>query len=263
MVVKLQVVLDDFTPSNTEFDLKNKKVGYMGGECEVDDHTHEIGFANVVTCPDMRLNMISSGLPSDEDGYHKQFWLKACESDSRIIDCCKREKGIQRAWNSASKDSTKGRHAIEWLVAQSGMNSPWLYDPVQKKLVRSRDVEFDKDQTLKDVEKTENETIPQHNDDLIDLDPVPPKHFDAQFGDDIQNDEEQNDEEHGADDVDAQEQPNLDEDVHPELPVDYATICSVRRVTRDHHPSTRYSSNEYVFLMMGEIPKCYAEVYGR
>ncbi|GKA42824.1 putative RNA-directed DNA polymerase [Tanacetum coccineum] len=94
-----------------------------------------------------------------------------------------------------------------------------LYDPVQKKLVRSRDVEFDEDQTLKDVEKTEKETIPQHNDDPIDLDPVPPKHFDAQFGDDIQNDEEQNDEEHGADDVDAQEQPNLDEDVHPELPV--------------------------------------------
>ncbi|GJW32374.1 retrovirus-related pol polyprotein from transposon TNT 1-94 [Tanacetum coccineum] len=40
---------------------------------------------------------------------------------------------------------------------------------------------------------------------------VPPKHFDSQFEDDIQNDEEQ-----GADDVDAQEQPNLDEDVHPE-----------------------------------------------
>ncbi|GJU64581.1 retrovirus-related pol polyprotein from transposon TNT 1-94 [Tanacetum coccineum] len=80
---------------------------------------------------------------------------------------------------------------------------------------------LDEDQTLKDVEKTEKETIPQHNDDPIDLDPVPPKHFDAQFGDD----EEQNDEEHDADDVDAQEQPNLDEDVHPELPA-YVTICS-------------------------------------
>nr|GFD41969.1 hypothetical protein [Tanacetum cinerariifolium] len=45
-------------------------------------------------------------------------------------------------------------------------------------------------------------------------DPVPPKHFDSQFEDDIQNDEEQ-----GADDSDAQEQPNLDEDVHHELPV--------------------------------------------
>ncbi|GJZ86400.1 retrovirus-related pol polyprotein from transposon TNT 1-94 [Tanacetum coccineum] len=57
--------------------------------------------------------------------------------------------------------------------------------------------------------------------------------FDAQFGDDIQNDEEQNDERTGADDVDAQEQPNLDEDVHPELP--------------------------YVLLTDGGEPECYAE----
>nr|GFD56070.1 hypothetical protein [Tanacetum cinerariifolium] len=85
------------------------------------------------------------------------------------------------------------------------------YDPVQKRLVRSQDVEFEEDQTLKDVEK---EIILQHNDDPIDLDPVPPKHFDSQFEDGIQNDEEQ-----GANDVDAQEKPNLDEDVHPELPV--------------------------------------------
>ncbi|GJR09097.1 hypothetical protein Tco_0791749 [Tanacetum coccineum] len=76
---------------------------------------------------------------------------------------------------------------------------------MRRKLVRSRDVVFEEDLTLKDVKKAEREIIPQHNDDLIDLDLVPPKHFDSQFGDDIQNDEEQ-----GADDVDAQEQPNLD-----------------------------------------------------
>nr|GFD42140.1 hypothetical protein [Tanacetum cinerariifolium] len=50
-----------------------------------------------------------------------------------------------------------------------------------------RDVEFEEDQTLKDVEKAEKEIIPQHNDDPIDLDPVPLKHFDSQFEDDIQN----------------------------------------------------------------------------
>ncbi|GJZ46052.1 putative RNA-directed DNA polymerase [Tanacetum coccineum] len=134
-----------------------------------------------------------------------------------------------------------------------------LYDPVQKKLVRSRDVVFEEDQTLKDVENAERETIPQHNDDLIDLDPVPPKHFDSQFGDDIQNDEE-HDEEQGADDVDAQEQPNLDEDVHPELPVpDMPPFLPLRRSTRDHHPSTRYSAHEYVLLTDGGEPECYAE----
>ncbi|GJZ81343.1 putative RNA-directed DNA polymerase [Tanacetum coccineum] len=91
---------------------------------------------------------------------------------------------------------------------------------------------FEEDLTLKDVEKAERETIPQHNDDLIDLDPVPPKHFDSQFGDDIQNDEE-HDEEQGADDV--------------------------WRSTRDHHPSTCYSAHEYVLLTDGGEPECYAE----
>ncbi|GJV58235.1 hypothetical protein Tco_1459240 [Tanacetum coccineum] len=69
----------------------------------------------------------------------------------------------------------------------------------------------------------------------IDLYPVPPKHFDAQFGDDIRNEEEQNDEERGADDVDAQEQPNLDEDIHPvQFASAYATNCSTsERSTRD------------------------------
>nr|GFC21840.1 hypothetical protein [Tanacetum cinerariifolium] len=84
----------------------------------------------------------------------------------------------------------------------------------------------------------EKEIIPQHNDDPIDLDLIPPKHFDSQFEDDIQNDEEQ-----GADDVDAQEQPNLDEDVHPELPVPMPPFVLLRWSTRDHHPSTRYSAN--------------------
>ncbi|GKB92972.1 retrovirus-related pol polyprotein from transposon TNT 1-94 [Tanacetum coccineum] len=44
----------------------------------------------------------------------------------------------------------------------------------------SSELVFEKDQTLKDVENAERETIPQHNDDLIDLDLVPPKHFDSQ-----------------------------------------------------------------------------------
>ncbi|GKD00293.1 putative RNA-directed DNA polymerase [Tanacetum coccineum] len=65
--------------------------------------------------------------------------------------------------------------------------------------------------------------------------------------------------EHGADDVDAQEQPNLDEDVHPELPVPMPPFVPLRRSTRDHHPSTRYSANEYVLLTNEGEPECYTE----
>ncbi|KAB5537672.1 hypothetical protein DKX38_015205 [Salix brachista] len=71
-----------------------------------------------------------------------------------------------------------------------------LYDPVEKKLVRSRDVVFMEDQTIHDIEKTEKMIPPD----------VPP-----------------------------------------------------RRSTRDRHPSTRYSVNEYVLLNDGGEPECYAE----
>ncbi|GJW82873.1 putative RNA-directed DNA polymerase [Tanacetum coccineum] len=101
-----------------------------------------------------------------------------------------------------------------------------LYDPVQKRLVRSRDVVFEEDQTLKDVENAERETIPQHNDDLIDLDPS---------------------------------NQTLDEDVILITVPDMPPFLLLRRSTRDHHPSTRYSAHEYVLLTDGGKPECYAE----
>ena len=89
---------------------------------------------------------------------------------------------------------------------------------------------FVEDQTLKDVEKVE--TVPQPNDDLTDLDPIPPQHVDPVDRDDVQNDE------HNTDDVDAPEQPEMDEDVHLELPVpDMPPFVPLRRFVRDRHPS--------------------------
>ncbi|GJR18120.1 putative RNA-directed DNA polymerase [Tanacetum coccineum] len=108
-----------------------------------------------------------------------------------------------------SKFDVKGKPSVFLRYGQDEFGYR-LYDPVQKKLVRSRDVVFKEDLTLKD----------------------------------------------GADDVDAQEQPNLDEDVHLELPVhDMPPFLSLMRSTRDHHPSTCYSVHEYVLLTDGEEPE--------
>ncbi|GJV06067.1 putative RNA-directed DNA polymerase [Tanacetum coccineum] len=49
-----------------------------------------------------------------------------------------------------------------------------LYDPVQKRLVRSRDVVFEEDQTLKDVENAEEGTILIIMMILLTVDPLPP-----------------------------------------------------------------------------------------
>ncbi|GJY78963.1 retrovirus-related pol polyprotein from transposon TNT 1-94 [Tanacetum coccineum] len=79
---------------------------------------------------------------------------------------------LGEALNTAMKDQSllcKGKPVWFRGIGQDEFGY-MLYDPVQKKLVRSRDVVFEEDLTLKDVEKAERETIPQHNDDLIDLD---------------------------------------------------------------------------------------------
>lgn len=47
-----------------------------------------------------------------------------------------------------------------------------LYDPVKKKLLRSRDMIFVEDQTIDDTEKAQKTTSPSGN-DLVDLDLTP------------------------------------------------------------------------------------------
>ncbi|KAJ0865779.1 putative RNA-directed DNA polymerase [Helianthus annuus] len=128
-----------------------------------------------------------------------------------------------------------------------------FYDPISKKLIRSFDADFIEDQSLKDIEKTK--IVPQHTDDLTDLDPVPPQHSEPHNEDDIQHDEQ-----HGTDNHDIPEQQELDEGPHPELPVPgMPTFIPLRRSTRNRHPSTRYSADEYVLLTDGGEPECYEE----
>ncbi|KAB5563968.1 hypothetical protein DKX38_004022 [Salix brachista] len=95
-----------------------------------------------------------------------------------------------------------------------------LFDPVEKKLVRSRDVVFMEDQTIHDIEKTE-------------------KDLPAQVEHDVQNDFQV------PDDTDVP----LQDESHDQLPVPEIPFdVPPRRSTRDRHPSTRYSVNEYVLL---------------
>lgn len=46
-----------------------------------------------------------------------------------------------------------------------------FYDPVKKKLVRSRDVVFMENQIIKDIEKLEI-SMPKYSDDFTNLDPI-------------------------------------------------------------------------------------------
>ncbi|KAI9201238.1 hypothetical protein LWI28_020595 [Acer negundo] len=88
--------------------------------------------------------------------------------------------------NERSKLDVKTRQCVFIGYGQDEF-SYRFYDPLQKKLVRSRDVMFMEDQTIHDIEKTDK-TVSQYHDDLIDLDPVPLKHVPVQVRDKVQDD---------------------------------------------------------------------------
>ena len=110
---------------------------------------------------------------------------------------------------------------------------------------------FVEDQPLKDVEKAD--AAPQHSDDdLTDLDPIPPRHAEPQPRDDIDDD-------HGTGDVDASEQDQMDYDTHQEPPViDIPPFVPLTRSARDRHPSSPYSVDNYVLVTDGGEPEGYA-----
>jgi len=129
-----------------------------------------------------------------------------------------------------------------------------FFDPVEKKLVRSRDVVFFEDQTIEDLDKSEK-VDSQSNESLVDVDPVPltiapernlqndENHVDNEDGDHIQNDQ------------DAIDAPVQNDVVGQQPTVIDAPESSLRRSTRERIPSSRYSPNEYVLLTDGGEPE--------
>ncbi|KAK0589461.1 hypothetical protein LWI29_014619 [Acer saccharum] len=127
-----------------------------------------------------------------------------------------------------------------------------FYDPIEKKLVRSRDVVFMEDQTIQDIEKAEK-SIPC-SDGLVDLDSAPSTDLSTQAEGNVQDDHQ------GTGDTDGPSQIEEDIETDEQLAApDIPSEVPLRRSTRDRHPSTRYSTDEYVLLTDGGEPECYAE----
>lgn len=127
------------------------------------------------------------------------------------------------------------------------------YDPVAKKLYRSRDVVFMEDQNIKDIQ---NAPVTQRSDSLADLDPVPPRQMQAEVNDDDQYgtgdvDSSPTEVEMGTDAQEQSPESDVSIEVLPEIPL--------RRSTRDRRPTSRYPSDEYVSLTDGGEPECYVE----
>jgi len=129
-----------------------------------------------------------------------------------------------------------------------------FYDPIDKKLIRSRDAVFFEDQTIEDIDKVEKPDS-QIDESLVDVDPVPI--IDTSFAHEGTQDNEQGVEpiDVPIGDVVVDHQPTNAEMTNLDAP---ETSC--RRSTREKRSSTRYSPNEYILLTdMGE-PEGYDEV---
>ncbi|RDX73198.1 hypothetical protein CR513_47218, partial [Mucuna pruriens] len=134
-----------------------------------------------------------------------------------------------------------------------------MYDLVEKKLVRSHDVQFMEDQTIEDIDKVKKST-PEKDKSMSDIDPIWMLVHDLDTTDNnVQNGDQHNyvgDQQLGDGfdvplDDDAEEEQEMSQDENlgdaPEPPP-----VQLRR-------SNRYTSNEYVTLTDGEEPKCYQE----
>ena len=140
-----------------------------------------------------------------------------------------------------------------------------FYDPIEKKLVRSRDIQFMEDHTIEDIDKVEK-TTSKKDSNLTDGNPM---RLLAHNLDNVET-EAQDGEQHG--DVndeqvgggievpvdDAQEEHDDDLGDIPEPPQ-----VQLRRSNKQKQPSTRYSCDEYTTLTDSGKPECFEEALER
>ena len=124
-----------------------------------------------------------------------------------------------------------------------------LWDPTKKKLVKSRDMVFQEDQTLGDFGKANQSK--GKNDDFIELVPI------LLSLEQPRNEKEEIDEllrDNSASDILAQELVEHEEQGEQE-----DLIPQARRSTREYYPYTRYPSSEYMLVIDEGEPQSFHE----
>ncbi|WJX13388.1 hypothetical protein P8452_03779 [Trifolium repens] len=140
-----------------------------------------------------------------------------------------------------------------------------FFDPVKRKLIRSRDVVFMEDYTIEDIDKVENKYPIFEDEEFVDTDPSTPTPITFEDvpienqGMDLNIDNVLNP--NDVVDVGATED-DVENEVDQEIEGVEQPITSneLRRSTRDRRPSVQYPSNEYVNLTDGGEPESFKEV---
>ena len=135
-----------------------------------------------------------------------------------------------------------------------------LWDPKEKKMIRSRDVVFHENENLADFDKTEKPKATVEG--VPDLTPTSSSLDNATNREEVQ-DENYNDESTefdvdepiGVDGDDVTDTDGVEQGEQP-LPLEMVEP-QVRRSTREHRPSTRYPTSEYTMITKEGEPKSF------
>ena len=136
-----------------------------------------------------------------------------------------------------------------------------LFDPVNKKVLRSRDVVFMEDKTIKDIDSTIEEDL---NTELVDMESDDDSESDSEIAVQIRDGNTAVETNHSSNDPETDEddsENNNQEGTHQNS----ATTQNVatRSSTRVRMPSSRYSVRDYVLLTDEGEPVCYQEAVER
>ena len=123
-----------------------------------------------------------------------------------------------------------------------------MWDPVDKKVIRSRDVVFLEDQTIEDFNKGD-QPEPKTS-DLLDMDPSPSSSVDDEYGGDVQPPIENVEDDANSNEVEPEiEEENPTQEPPPQL--------ELRKSTRDQQASRKYPPNELVLISDHGEPESY------
>ena len=193
---------------------------------------------------------LSPSVPLDSDVPNRVLFGKDVFYDHLRVFGCNAYVHIPKDERSKLDSKTRECIFVGYGEDQFGYR---FYDPIEKKLVRSRDVVFAEEQFISDIEKAPASTS-QIGGDLVDL--SSPHLVPAPIPAEVQDD----DIEDNMPEVNIPaDDDNVEEVDHQDHPEDQPPPAPVRRSERGHIPSTRYPSTEYICLTDEGEPECFEE----
>jgi transposase InsO family protein len=200
---------------------------------------------------------LSPSYPLQGDVPNRVWYNKDVSYDHLKVFGCKAYVHIPQDERSKLDSKTRQCIFLGYGLDEFGYK---LFDPIARKVVRSRDVIFVEDQTIEDIVKAKDK-VPQQE-PVVDLDPVPAASAPQQVEQDVAD--EVHDDVQGTGDESAPQQQEFDAEIddpdqQPPEPEEPPAVPP-RRSSRDRVPSTRYPSDQYVVLLSdGSEPECFAE----